>query len=352
MSLPRTHSRSPIGIDYGGYAIKAVQLERARGSWRIHAALSLPLPVPNHPLDAHMVRFLRDSLHRQGFTGERVVLAAPTRQLEVDVLELPPASSGAPIHQIARMELARSAKIESDRFELGWWDLPAPARAGAASAVMAVALRHEHADAILDPFCTEGFHVVAMDTRPWAMARAASPVAAPDGITAVLDIGWSGALMVLIHGGVVVYQRTMNEIGLGILARTLRDELKLADDEAEFILRSIGAATGDKSQPTEFSQAARVTELVGRFMDGMLAEIQPAFDYAAHRYAEKPLKNLLLCGGGAGIAGVCDLLSARLSLPASVLAPAKIFSCPPELTQVCGDGAMTVALGLALHGAK
>src|SRR5262245_12711380 len=123
-------SRSPIGIDLGGYAVKAVQLARAGRGWSIHAVLSVPLPVPNHPLDRGTVRFLRDSLHRQGFTSDRVVLAAPTKQLEVDVLEVPPASSGAPVQQIARMELARSAKIESDRFEMGCWELPAPARAG------------------------------------------------------------------------------------------------------------------------------------------------------------------------------------------------------------------------------
>src|SRR5262245_41350251 len=102
-------SRTPIGIDLGGYSMKAVQLDRSRGGWRVHAAVILALPAPNHPLDANTVRMLRDTLHRQGFASDRVVLAAPAAQLEVDVLEIPPRTSGAPVEQIARLELARSA---------------------------------------------------------------------------------------------------------------------------------------------------------------------------------------------------------------------------------------------------
>jgi type IV pilus assembly protein PilM len=350
MNLVPGHSRSPIGIDLGGYAIKAVQLERAGRTWRVRAAVSAALPVPNHPLDAHTVRFLRDVLYRHGFSSERIVLAAPTQQLEMDVLEVPPRSSGAPIEQIARLELARTAKLEGNAFELDCWDLPAPARAATAGAVMAVALRHEHADALLEPFEADGFDVIALDTKAWAMARAAVPLEAPDGISAVLDIGWNTALMVLVQDGVVVYQRVLTESGVGIVLRAVRDEFHLADDEAEYVLRNVGA--GGASAGAEFAQAARVADLLVRYVDSMLTEIQPAFDYASHRYAEKPLKSLHLCGGGASIAGLCELLGRRLSLPASILCPAKVVECPSALVQLCSDGVLTTALGLAWHGAK
>jgi type IV pilus assembly protein PilM len=339
-------SRSAIGIDLGACAVKAVQLGRARGGWSVVAAVSTTLP--NHPLDRGGVRFLRDTLVRQGFTTQRVVLAAPTAQLEVDVLELPPRTSGAPLEQIARVELARGAKLENNLFELSCWDLPAPARAATAGTVMAVALRHEHASALLDPFQAEGFDVVAIDTRSWAMARAAASQLASDGITALLDIGFGSALMVLVHNGVVVYQRVLRESGVGIVLRALRDEFQLADDEAEHVLRNVGLS-GRSEQATAFAQADRIVELVQRYVDAMLAEIQPAFDYASHRYAESPLRSLLMCGGGAGIPGLGELLSSRISLPTSVLCPARIVECTPAIAPLCADPALTTALGLAWH---
>jgi type IV pilus assembly protein PilM len=338
---------SPIGIDLGSYAVKAVQLSRTGGKWNLHAAASITLPVPNHPFDAQTVSHVQDVLHRQGFAGQDVVIAAPASQLEIDVLEVPPRSSGAPIDQIVRSELARAAKLETEPFELDSWDLPAPSRGGAAgTSVMAVALRHTHADALLDPFEQFGFSVLAIDTRAWALARASTTYAAPDGITALVDIGWSSALVVLLdEAGVVIYQRDLRESGLSILLRAIQEAFHLADDEAEFVLRNGGAGADE-------AQAKQVSALVGRYFDAMGNEIQPAFDYAMHRYADKPIKRLLLAGGGSGIAGVCDLLAKRFSLDATVLSPSRIVECPPNLAQKCADGTLTTALGLAWHGRK
>src|SRR5262249_42197363 len=152
----------------------------------LHAAAILPRPTPNQPPDRDLTRQLRDVLFRQGFVGDDVVLAAPTEHLRMDVLELPPRSSGAPIEQIARMEMARAAKLENEPFELECWDLPATTRGAAATNVMAVALRHQDAEALIDPFDTEGFEVLAVDARCWALARASRAYHSPNAITALL----------------------------------------------------------------------------------------------------------------------------------------------------------------------
>src|SRR3954469_22958163 len=185
---------SPIGLDIGGRTIKAVQLVRAGGKWRLHAAVALPQPEVNQPIVPQTARYVREALFRHGFAGDRLVLAAPAKQLEGAVLELPPRSSGAPVEQIARAELARGAKLESDPFEIECWDLPSPARAGTGTSVMAVAMRHADAAAILDPFEADGFKLVAIDTQAWALARAAGPYEIPGTISALLDIGWNSAL--------------------------------------------------------------------------------------------------------------------------------------------------------------
>src|SRR3954451_23592560 len=100
--------RSPIGLDLGGRTIKAVQLVCAQGKWCLHAAVALPQPEVNQPVVPQTARYVREALFRHGFVGNRIVLAAPATQLEMDVLELPPRSSGAPVEQIARSELART----------------------------------------------------------------------------------------------------------------------------------------------------------------------------------------------------------------------------------------------------
>src|SRR5687768_13237888 len=54
MSRLVTGRRSPIGIDVGGRAVKAVQLERGRGGWRVAAAAAVPrLPVERKQSGGH-----------------------------------------------------------------------------------------------------------------------------------------------------------------------------------------------------------------------------------------------------------------------------------------------------------
>src|SRR5205823_6408647 len=67
-----------------------------------------------------------------------------------------------------------------------------------------------------------GLEVVALDARPCAMARACAAQADDaGGIVLLLEIGWNSAALVVLHRGVIVYERAVAEAGL----RQLHDEL-------------------------------------------------------------------------------------------------------------------------------
>src|SRR3954453_3394349 len=104
----RRAARSPIGIDIGRRAIKAVQLERTKGpatsspenpllGWRVAGATLLPRTENSTGApSAAEIRQLADALERKSFQGSDVVLAAPEGLL-CSVLELPPLSASAPV---------------------------------------------------------------------------------------------------------------------------------------------------------------------------------------------------------------------------------------------------------------
>src|SRR5438552_4094061 len=130
-----------IGLDMGSRSMKAAQVSRRGTQLRVEAAAVIPYPGPEATFDELAMRRLRDVLHRQGFHGHNLVVAAPADKLHVELLDLPPRHSGAPIDQIARAEMMRMAKLEPNAFEMATWDLPAPPRGGTGTAVMAVAAR-------------------------------------------------------------------------------------------------------------------------------------------------------------------------------------------------------------------
>ena len=137
MNLTRRIAYSPIGIDVGARAIKAVQLVHARDGSSMHAAASIPRLKRNEDQGpAEMLRVL-GVLRRQGFVGSRAVLCVPAGKTLSGVIELPartpgqPALPAAALDAIARQELARACKREPHAIELNWWELPSPAGGGA-----------------------------------------------------------------------------------------------------------------------------------------------------------------------------------------------------------------------------
>src|SRR5947208_914800 len=96
---------SLIGLDMGSRSMKAAQVSRSGTQVRVEAAAVIPYASAETTLDEQGMRRLRDVLHRQGFHGHNLVVAAPADKLHVELLDLPPRHSGAPVDQIAQAEM-------------------------------------------------------------------------------------------------------------------------------------------------------------------------------------------------------------------------------------------------------
>ena len=192
---PLKSMRTPIGIDVGARYVKAVQLSRSIQAPRIEAAARFPRLSPAGDLDGQEVRHVCEVLRRQGFRRNQAVLAVPDEKLLTASMELPPRSSGAPVGEIARSELARIHGCDGESLEVSHWDLPSPARSSATH-VMAVACPHDQADAYLDILAGHGLDVVGLDFPAHAIAQAISPAASStDGMAAADAKAWTNRLV-------------------------------------------------------------------------------------------------------------------------------------------------------------
>ena len=371
----RATVRSPIGIDVGARTIKAVQLGRGRfgnGQWMVWATAEVPRsdvadgapaqgaqgPATRRLLTRAEVGRLVGTLERQGFTGDRVVLAAPPEKLATSILDLPPRSSQAPLEQIAKMELARAHRFSPDGFEMGCWDLPASARAARATPVMAVACTHADALAVIDPFEDEGLDVLSLDVLPCALARACAPLIEDDGtgITGIVDLGWATADLILMHQGVVIYTRTLGDAGLSRLYQTLGARLGLESDVIDYLLADSGLTQVGEGAGNGAGVAGAVAArkgpndaagLIAAHFEAAVQELQVSLKYARHQYPDTPVSRLLMVGGGACIRGVSGHFSKTLGMAARTAAPADLAVCAPHVAEVCASPALTAALGLA-----
>jgi Tfp pilus assembly PilM family ATPase len=309
--------------------------------------------VPRHDGESEEIslRRLTEVLERKGFRGRSAVVAAPLGKVAVELLDLPPRSSGAPLDQIARGEIARAAKLEAGGFEMASWDLP-PTSRGTGTTIMCAALRHTDAEARLEAVEAAGLSPIALDVPCLALMREAvgrqtsSAPAADDKILGVLDFGWSAALVVLVHRGRVIYQRLLGEYGQAALHRLVERQFDVPGDIAEHIVRNFASKAGEGSlvettgSGADPVHAAWVRSTVARHIDDLSAEINASFAYATHRYPGMTSDVLWLCGGGARIPGAVELLTDRLSTNV------KLMSAVPE---ELGGAEMALAAGLARY---
>lgn len=341
--------RSPIGIDLDARAAHAAQLVRSADGWEVLALASVTRtshePVPS----VAEVRRIADALERLNFKGGEIVLSVPGDKLLTSALELPPRSSGAPLDQLATMEVARAHRRDAGSLEVAWWEVPSPNGTATATHGMAVACPHADADGLIDAFEREGFLVRALDVRGWAMVRSAVPAtSAPDVLHAVLDIGEKSAVLVIVLGGTIVFERSVAEAGMASLRAALQTELGLDAEVADHVLRQIGVGGVPSQELAGWGSLEEAGAAIAAHVEALTAETRASLAYVTHRYGEAPVGELTLLGEGAATRNLGEHLAASLELPVRTHTPADIVRCAPGLAHH-DDPALAVAVGLALY---
>lgn len=352
--------RSPIGLDIGDRWINAVQLERAGASrpWRI--AASARFRRRDAELTDAEVGRIEQILHRLGFSGPRTVVAARPRALTSATITMPPASSGAPLDQIARAELARIARREVSAVEVGWWPVPAPAggRQHESTHAMAAACARAEVEAIVARFEAAGLEIEAMDTPAWALARAARHMLRTEGVRpemcAVLDMGHGLATLVVLRDGVPVYERMLEDLGVGSLEEELRKTHGVSEEVAAHIIERVGAPQARgvtslvKGADPWTSESDEGSRAVGDYLARVAREIAASIAYLAHRYPAWPVEAVVCAGGGAMIPGACDYLQRQTGLSTRAATLSGLSGASEAPAQPV-DAALFLAAGLALY---
>lgn len=345
---------SPIGIDLGGRGIRAVQLRRSRsgGEWSLAASAVLARGHAGEGLSGEQASSAMGALARQGFRGERVVVAMPAKQLLTAVLDVPPRSSGAPLDLICRNELARTHRVEPDSIESAWWELPVSsmsAREADGMQAMAVGCREADAESLIAVFDAAGAQTSAIDTRGSALARAvARRVPSSPALSAVIEWDWDSAMIVVLRGDTIVYERPLGEAGLIAAQREVAAKLGIDPDVAAYMLESIalGEAPADMQDEADLVEASR--RIIGEWVDSIAGEARASFAYAARRFGEA-VSAVFACGEGSQLAGVAPRLGGRLESTVAVATASTLLPGSPEPLTPARSASLAVAIGLAAY---
>jgi Tfp pilus assembly PilM family ATPase len=219
--------------------------------------------------------------------------------------------------------------------------------------VMAVGCTHSDATAVLDAWETAGgFNVRALQTQAVALTRACRGLlGAGSGI--ILDLGWAQSGVVVVHQGVVVYQRPLSDSGISPLFQRLSKELDLGDDVAEHALCDQGLAEQPTQSDGNGTHLAEARDAIIDHFSSLFREVQAAAAYVSHQYGSGAAHSnsqtqLLLTGGGAAMPRLPEYCTEVLSIDTRVVTPAVIAAAPDTLLSRCKPAGVAAA-GLAAY---
>lgn len=322
MVFGKALEQSPIGLDVGDAGARWVRAAQRAGSRRGGEAVrtarltrslsSAAGGATDEGLTPGRIAALMDGLERQGFVGRRVVLALPQKQVLTAVLDVPPRNSGAPLDVICRNELARTHRLEPDALESGWWDLPpAPASAGTAAAnagpqAIAVGCRVSDADELIARFEEADVTVCGIDCRCAALARGALPMLAesPE-LTAIVEWECAAALVVVVRGETILYERHLPEAGLGSLRSEVAKKLGVDADVASYLTEELGLGQPGTELAEDAEMVSHAQRLISERIDTMVLEVRASAAYASRRFGDSVAK-IVFAGTGAEIPGVAE----------------------------------------------
>lgn len=340
-------ARTVIGVDIGERTMAAAQLLTAGRQYRLSALCLLPRAGAEKHVAADALA-LRRVLKRQGFRGSRIVVAAPQEQLLRAALELPVKVSGAPIAQIARMELSRLHNVTPNSFEMAHWELKVPDSPKPVTQTLALGCPHEAANAFLDLFEDAGFDVAGLDAPGAAAVRACTPLlSAPPAMTGIVDLGWQSTSVLFVCGSSLVYERSLEKAAIGALARKLAEAFGIPLESAQHVINTVGLACQGSTGELDPHTVAAIRRHTCAHFDKLVDGLKVPLSYANRQFSGAAVQKLLFIGGGAGVPGLGPYVSERLGVEATVVAPSDLVESPAELLGKAGNPATTIAVGLA-----
>ena len=235
------HRYSPIGLDLGRTALRAVQLCRSGTGLQIESALEVRLErcgdwysLPDNDQennDAYLINQIKHLMDRGGFMGRRVALNCPADKLDMRPVVLPADADGLErdaVLGVLRLKMADHLAFPLEQAVFDYFILDNNTSHNQ-STIMALTADGAWIKHIMQLVSSAGLHCERMDAHPCVLARLAPVITKPADdnyieqdtcqddnvstpnnysvLTAMLDIGYSGSTLVVAKDNKPVFCR-------------------------------------------------------------------------------------------------------------------------------------------------
>ena len=321
-ALPSFGSKSIVGLDIGSSSVKAVELNRRGRSKEFeltHLGVSL-LPAEAIVQGAFLnssaiVDGIREAIEKAKIRTKNVAAAVSGHSVIVKKVSLPVMSRDELDEQI-RWEAEQYIPFDVNEVNLDFQILNGGGGEGQME-VLLVAAKKDLVDDYVQVIREAGLVPAAIDVAAFAVENAfeANYDVRPDEVVALVNIGAQVVNINIISNGAPAFTRDITTAG-NQYTEEIQKALSISFDEAERI--KLGGRRSENSQevvPQEVEQAMRtVTEMV-------IGEISRSLDFFSATSADSRIERIVLCGGGASVAGLQAAFQQRTGGKVEIMDP-------------------------------
>jgi len=299
--------KKSLGLDIGSSSIKLVELKRENDVISITNILTRDLVNKDSKLTSitceTLLQVLAELFLDIDFKNSPLAFISSAQTVFVRMLNVP-AVSKEKMKQVVKYEIQQEIPFSLE--EVAWdYSVVDPGDLANNSEVreaVVVAVKKGWLKNDVDVIEEVGFMPLVVDTAPLALFNlvAMQKPSLPDEMHAILDIG-------ALHSNLILYSsnelwvRSINIAG-DHFTRSLKDKYNLTYSEAEILKK------GDfKGGPS----IEEVRECLASGFDSLVSEINISIQYFLK---ERPLKHLILAGGGAKVGGIKSYLESHLGV--------------------------------------
>jgi type IV pilus assembly protein PilM len=347
-----TPKRQLVGLDIGSSGIKLVQLKENRGRYILQKFGFKPLEpeviVDGTVMDeGRVVSAIRELFNELSVKVKQVAVSISGHAVIIKKISLPPMPDDELEGQV---KLAAEQYIPFDINEVNIDFHVLPAAEGEASegemSVILVAAKKDKINELTELVKGAGLVPMVMDVDAFAIENmhAINYPMSQDETTALVNVGASVMNINIVSKGTSLFTRDI-PIGGNRYTESIQRELGLSYEDAE-ALKKGGKASGS-------NQAAAAQSVIESVNAEVASEIARTIDYFKSTVTEGEVQQVLLCGGGAQIAGLVKQLRDRMHAVVEVANPfAEVDTSGTDFDQAAlADLApmASVGVGLALR---
>ena len=349
-ALPGFGKKSILGLDVGSGAVKAVEIDvkdKDKGFEVVGLGVS-SMPheaiVQGAFLNASaIVDAIQEAVDTSGIKTRDAVVAVSGHSVIVKRVSLPRMSAEELESQI-QWEAEQYIPFDVNEVNLEFQILET-SEDPAQMDVLLVAAKKDLIDDYVQVMSEAGLNPVAVDVASFALANTfeINQEGAPEGVVALVNIGAHAVNINVLQDGVPAFTRDITTGG-NLYTQEIQKALSIGFEDAERVKR--GDMRVDQNQavvPQEVENAMRaVTESV-------VGEISRSLDFFAATTDASRIEKVMLCGGGAQVAGLARSFKEKSGFAVEMLdPPARALPTRSYSSEFLEEMAPSLGVGIGL----